>query len=62
MGIDGRYAWLPNHHLPVAATLAHADEIIGQLAGVLFDYQTHSNGFERAKDWQSDISKALKAG
>ncbi|KAK0389737.1 hypothetical protein NLU13_3310 [Sarocladium strictum] len=27
----------------------------------LFDYQSYSNGFERAKDWQSDISKALKA-
>lgn len=47
MGIDGRYAWLPNHHLPVAATLAHADEIIGQLAGVLFDYQTHPDGLIR---------------
>jgi redox-sensitive bicupin YhaK (pirin superfamily) len=26
----------------------------------LFDYQSHANGFERAKDWQSDISRALK--
>ncbi|KAK9424587.1 putative Pirin [Seiridium unicorne] len=25
----------------------------------LFDYQTHSNGFERAKDWQSEIGKSM---
>ncbi|KAI1337539.1 RmlC-like cupin domain-containing protein [Xylariaceae sp. FL0016] len=25
----------------------------------LFDYQTHSNGFERAKDWASEIGKSM---
>ncbi|KAH7321225.1 RmlC-like cupin domain-containing protein [Stachybotrys elegans] len=25
----------------------------------LFDYQTFSNGFERAKDWQSEIGKSM---
>jgi quercetin 2,3-dioxygenase len=25
----------------------------------LFDYQTFSNGFERAKDWQSEIGKTM---
>ena len=24
----------------------------------MMDYQTHSNGFERAKDWQSEIGKS----
>jgi redox-sensitive bicupin YhaK (pirin superfamily) len=27
----------------------------------LMDYQTHSNGFERAKDWQSEIGKSMMA-
>lgn len=25
----------------------------------LMDYQTHSNGFERAKGWQSEIGKSM---
>jgi redox-sensitive bicupin YhaK (pirin superfamily) len=25
----------------------------------LFDYQTFSNGFERAKDWKSEIGKSM---
>lgn len=25
----------------------------------LFDYQSHSNGFERAKDWESEIGKSM---
>lgn len=25
----------------------------------LFDYQTHTNGFERAKDWSSEIGKSM---
>jgi redox-sensitive bicupin YhaK (pirin superfamily) len=25
----------------------------------LFDYQTFSNGFERAKDWESEIGKSM---
>lgn len=37
---DHTYAWLPERHLGVAATLSHADELIGQIADLLFDYQT----------------------
>jgi redox-sensitive bicupin YhaK (pirin superfamily) len=29
------------------------------VAKALFDYQTHSNGFERAEDWQSEIGKSM---
>lgn len=25
----------------------------------MMDYQTHSNGFERAKGWQSEIGKSM---
>lgn len=25
----------------------------------MMDYQTHSNGFERAKDWESEIGKSM---
>lgn len=38
------YSWLPERHLGVAATLSRADEIIGQVADLLFDYQTQPNG------------------
>lgn len=37
-------SWLPERHLPVAATLAHADQIFGQLTDVLFDYQATPDG------------------
>lgn len=50
MSIVENYAWLPDHHLPVAATLAHADEIIGQLAQILFDYQTHPEGIIQLRE------------
>lgn len=36
--------WLPDHHLSVAATLSHSDELIGQVADLLFDYQTQPGG------------------
>ncbi|RKL09097.1 hypothetical protein BFJ71_g1589 [Fusarium oxysporum] len=29
------------------------------VAKALFDYQTHSNGFERAENWQSEIGKSM---
>lgn len=41
---DSTHHWLPDRHLGVAATLAHADELIGQLGDLLFDYQTQANG------------------
>ncbi len=36
--------WLPDHQLGVAATLSHADELVGQVADVLFAYQARPNG------------------
>jgi hypothetical protein len=36
--------WLPDHQLSVAATLSHADELVGQVADLLFAYQTRPNG------------------
>lgn len=44
------HSWLPEHHLAVAATLAHADEIIGQIAGILFDYQTSPDGIFQLRE------------
>ncbi|MEE6296636.1 hypothetical protein [Georgenia wangjunii] len=44
---SSRYAWIPDHHLAVAATLAHADEVIAEAADVLFDYQRQPDGIVR---------------
>lgn len=30
-----------------------------QVRQAMYDYQTHSNGFERAKDWESEIGKSM---
>lgn len=38
------HAWLPDHHLGVGATLAHADEVIAQAADILFDFQRQPEG------------------
>ncbi|WP_436735593.1 hypothetical protein [Streptomyces sp. BBFR102] len=38
------YNWLPDHQLGVAATLSHADELIGQVSDLLFAYQTRPDG------------------
>ncbi|MFC9183314.1 hypothetical protein ACFTZJ_21895 [Streptomyces globisporus] len=38
------YDWLPERHLGVAATLSHADDLIGQIGDLLFDYQTQVGG------------------
>lgn len=42
--IRSTYDWLPDHHLGVAAALAHADDAMAQAADVLFDYQTQPGG------------------
>lgn len=34
------YDWLPDRHLGVATTLAHSDELIGQVSALLFQFQT----------------------
>ena len=41
---DSTHHWLPERHLGVAATLSHADELIGQVGDLLFDYQTQAHG------------------
>lgn len=38
------YGWLPDRHVGVAATLAHADEVIAQAADILFNYQRQPEG------------------
>lgn len=38
------YDWLPDRHLGVVATLAHADEIIEQIGDLLFAYGTQAGG------------------
>lgn len=50
LGTSAAYAWLPDHHLAVAATLAHADEIIGQVAAALFDFQTRPEGIIQLRE------------
>ncbi|WP_410646436.1 hypothetical protein [Amycolatopsis sp. cmx-4-54] len=42
--VDSTYDWLPERHLGVAATLAHADELIEQISDLLFEYHTQSDG------------------
>ena len=47
---DPIYQWLPDRHLGVAATLAHADEIIGKLADVLYQYQRQPGGIFQLRE------------
>lgn len=42
--MNQHHDWLPRHHLGVAATLAHADEVIAQAAGLLHEYQSQDDG------------------
>lgn len=44
--------WLLNRHLGVAATLSHADELIGQVGDLLFDYQTKAEGGRPKGDYR----------
>lgn len=44
------YLWLPDHHLPVAATLAHADELIAEVADILFAYQGQPEGIVQLRE------------
>lgn len=47
---NSNHAWLPDHHLGVAATLAHADEVIAQAADILFDFQRQPDGIIRLRE------------
>jgi hypothetical protein len=42
--VTDAHDWLPERHLGVAATLSHADEVMGQVSNLLFDYQTQPEG------------------
>ncbi|OBK34097.1 hypothetical protein A5658_01445 [Mycobacterium sp. 1245111.1] len=44
------YEWLPDRHLGVAATLSHADELIGQISNLLYPYQTQEGGIVRLRE------------
>ncbi|AXL12098.1 hypothetical protein DXT68_08080 [Microbacterium foliorum] len=44
------YEWLPDRHIGVAATLAHADETIAQAASILFEYQRQPDGIIRLRE------------
>ena len=55
-------AWLPDHHLPVAATLAHADDLIGQVGELLFACQSESDGlFELREESDGVVNRAVVA-
>lgn len=57
---DLTYQWLPDRHLGVAATLAHADEIIGQLTDVLYNYQRQPGGiFRLREELAGPVSRAV---
>lgn len=54
--------WLPEHHLPVAATLAHADDLIAQVGSVLFSCQAESDGlFEIREESDGTVNRAIVA-
>ncbi|MGC0363801.1 hypothetical protein ABH922_001785 [Rhodococcus sp. 27YEA15] len=44
------YLWLPDHQLPVAATLSHADELIDQVGELLFTYQAAAGDVVRLRE------------
>lgn len=57
------HAWLPDRHLGVAATLSHADELIGQVADVLFPFQTQPGGIIRLREVPTGpVSRTVVAG
>lgn len=47
------FAWLPDHQLGVAATLSHADELVGQVSDLLFAYQTRTGGIFELDEYLS---------
>ncbi|MEU6246043.1 hypothetical protein [Glycomyces sp. NPDC047010] len=44
------HSWIPEHQLGVAATLAHADQLIEQIGDLLLAYQTRPEGVFGLKD------------
>ena len=48
MSGDRNYAWLPDHQLPIASTLAHSNTLIAFVGDLLFDYLKDPGPFELA--------------
>lgn len=48
--MDRNLTWLPDRHLGIAATLAHADQVIAQAADILFDYQSQPDGIVQLEE------------
>lgn len=48
--LSANYDWLPDRHLGVAATLSHADELIGQMSDLLFSYQAQPDGIVQLRE------------
>jgi len=48
--LNRHHRWLPDRHLGVAATLTHADDVIGQAADIPFDYQSQPDGIIRLEE------------
>ncbi|MGY0230661.1 hypothetical protein [Longispora urticae] len=60
---DTAYGWLPERHLGVAATLAHADELIGQVSDLLFVYQTQCGDVVQLSEVRAgSVSKTTVVG
>ncbi len=54
--------WLPDHHLPVVATLAHADDLIAQIGELLLAFQAESDGlFEVREQSDGTVNRAIVA-
>ncbi|WP_193117365.1 hypothetical protein [Brachybacterium tyrofermentans] len=59
---SSQYSWLPDHHLGVAATLAHTDEVIANLSEVLYAFQTQEDGiFQLAEVPVGEYSQSVVA-
>ena len=59
-------SWLPDRHLAVVATLAHADDLFRRLTDVLYEYSTQPGGTLAldevrdavAREWANEKRKA----
>ncbi|WP_145942230.1 hypothetical protein [Corynebacterium glyciniphilum] len=61
--VSPEYDWLPDRHLGVAATLSHADELIGQVCDLLSGYHTQPDGIIRLREVPiGDISRTTVTG
>ena len=59
---SANYDWFPDRHLGVAATLSHADELIGQMSDLLFSYQTQPDGIVQLCEVPDHHSGTQKCG